>query len=109
MREPIQRKVDLSSVQWATDHAQHYFAVCKATAEDADRDARREAAQCGMCYYSKSRVGGAMCTTALCGLCSEQMHFGNTCVDVLCKVCAKKHRLCLHCGGDVEMKSRRKL
>lgn len=47
-------------------------------------------------------------TERQCGLCDQRQWFGNTCVDVICENCARTHNLCRHCGGDIEMKERRR-
>lgn len=78
---------------------------------DAQKAERHAVAECVLCYtgYSNGRLGGARCTTVLCGLCDKELHFGSTCVDRLCLECAKAHGLCKHCGADVDLKQRRKL
>ena len=75
---------------------------------DPEKVKRVEAQECMVCYYYTGRIGGSAMTTAECGLCETTKTFGNTCVDVLCEECAKKHNLCIHCGGDMDMKQRRK-
>ena len=75
---------------------------------DLDDDLRHEKQLCPVCYYNHSRIGGAAVTTGVCGLCDAEQVFSNTCVDVLCIDCAKKHNLCLHCGSDIDCKARRK-
>ncbi len=75
---------------------------------DVEREDRHEKQLCPVCYYNPSRIGGAAVTTGVCGLCEAEKTFGNTCVDALCIDCAKKHNLCLHCGGDIDCKARRK-
>jgi hypothetical protein len=36
------------------------------------------------------------------------MVFSNTCVDKICTRCADAHKLCRHCGGDSEMRTKRR-
>ena len=75
---------------------------------DPERSERLEKQECMACFYCPSRIGGAAVTVGVCGLCDKEEVFGNTCVDVLCKDCANRHDLCIHCGGDIESKQRRK-
>lgn len=109
MIEPRKAKVDLSSVINRTYVNQCYFKKYQDMVADARQSERRAANQCHFCFYASGRVGGAMCTTALCAMCDKEMRFGSTCVDVLCAGCAADYGLCLHCGADREMKARRKL
>ncbi len=75
---------------------------------DTDIQIRHKKQECPVCYYNPDRIGGAAITTGVCGLCEAEKIFANTCVDVLCLDCAKKHNLCHHCGGDIDCKARRK-
>ena len=75
--------------------------------EDPEYKVRREKQECVVCYYLP-RIGGAMITTAECPLCGVKIHSGSTNIDLLCANCAKVHRLCKHCGADIELKQRRK-
>lgn len=76
---------------------------------DQDKKARRNESLCLVCFYRKGRIGGAACTTVPCGICGKVLHFGNTCVDILCQDCAGSCGLCKHCGGDVNLVVRRNL
>lgn len=111
MREPYKPNVDNLGISNRT-YTQRYYAdeiVKRAAiiAGDTKRTERLAKCECVLCFTS-GRVGGAMCTTTICGLCDEVLHFGSTCTDVLCPECAKKHGLCKHCGGDIDLKQRRK-
>lgn len=106
----IDRKpIDLCSVLRATDRAQEAARIYAECTNDPRRPERLEVQECRVCFYARSRIGGATCSEAPCGLCGKMLYSGNTCVDVLCKDCARDKRLCVLCGGDVEMKNRRRL
>lgn len=75
---------------------------------DPRRDERLEAHECKACFYVSGRCGGSAITHRQCGLCDTVMSFANTCTDAVCPDCARKHSLCRHCGGDIEMKVRRR-
>lgn len=110
-RTPIHNRANYVS---RTDYARQVIDSAEqrvaAVRSDADRSERRQAALCQCCYYfNSSRIGAAACTTSLCGSCERELHFGNTCIDVLCVDCAKDRGCCKHCGGDLNMKFRRKL
>lgn len=63
--------------------------------------------ECKACFYS-SRIGGSAMTKRPCMSCASDEIYGSTATDVLCRSCAIKHGLCRHCGGDMEMRTRRK-
>jgi hypothetical protein len=106
------RIVEAAFIYRATDQAK--FAVAETIRnaqklqEDSDRAKRHAKAECLACFYLWGRIGGAAITTTQCGRCETEITFGNTCVDVLCLECAKRLGLCVHCGGDMELKHRRK-
>lgn len=80
-------------------------------ANDIDTDSMREEriaqCECRACFY-RPRWGAACVTEQDCGCCGKEQVYGSTATDVLCLECAKKHSLCKHCGGDLEMRTRRK-
>ena len=77
-------------------------------AADARRDERIQAQHCRVCHYLGG-IGGQAMTHCNCKICDKDMCFGSTNVDDLCIDCAKKHRLCKHCGCDMELKRRKTL
>jgi hypothetical protein len=109
--ERYREKITRSSIEWANTHNKSTVAYHKGRArtfaEDPNKEKRLAVAECIVCHGG-SRIGGAACTSRQCGLCSLTIHSGNTCVDVLCMDCAKANGLCKHCGGDIDMKDRRK-
>ena len=115
MREPYKAVITDATISNATyTHNTYLDAMLERAeqlSEDAQRKQRREAGFCRLCYpgYGAGRIGGAMSTIVLCGLCDKELHFGSTCVDKLCADCAKAHGLCKHCGADIDLKQRRKL
>ena len=80
-------------------------------AEEVSKDTRKalrlERCECKACFYS-SRVGGNAITIRACAICGIDQVYGSSCTDVLCLGCATDHLLCNHCGGDLEMRVRRK-
>jgi len=75
---------------------------------DPEKRKRLEECLCPICYYEKSRIGGSAIRTVEC-VCGKEMHFANTCTDNLCDDCAEDRGCCKHCGGDLNIKLRRKL
>lgn len=107
-------KVDLYHVQSVTERNVHQGEIGAAKMieflSDSRQKARCEKKECRACFYlNSSRWGGAAMTEGSCGICAEVKLFGSTVIDALCEKCATKHRLCIHCGGDVNMKMRRSL
>lgn len=92
-------------------HRDHVLGRADQFRADPQKKERLEASECVVCFtgYGSGRAGGAMCTTVLCCFCEKEIHFGSTCIDIACVDCAKKHGICKHCGGDVNLKHRRKL
>lgn len=108
------RNINTSTIYSASYHAKdyvrHYIELGEQLKTDPDKKIRLEENECMSCYYVfHSRVGGSVLTTAECGICGKEMHYGNTCVDVLCDDCAKQYELCKRCGGDINMRVRRKV
>ena len=102
------RPLDLCEVLYRSTTAREMVDLCRRQGNDEDKAARILAQECQGCFYLR-KAGGAMMTSRQCGLCDTEVHSCNTCIDRLCTDCARKNRLCKHCGGDIDMKQRRKL
>lgn len=74
---------------------------------DPEKHNRMQACLCPMCYYG-SRLGGQAVTTEPCMCCGEEQMYSSTATDALCRPCAQETGLCKHCGGDRELRVRRK-
>ena len=70
---------------------------------DVDSEKRLENRYCLACHYF-DRIGGAAMTTRSCMSCGVDVVYGSTNTDALCMECAVKHKLCKHCGGDIDLK-----
>ncbi len=109
-----QRKVDSASVTSATDMAINICqdmvkAVMGFLTDPLAKERRNHAGECKKCFYIyPARIGGSAMTMEPCGVCGKEVWYGNTSTDRLCMTCALEHKLCKHCGGDVEMRPRRK-
>ncbi len=113
MRNPIKTNVDAVSIYRATDNAKHRVKDLKIKIADFDNDPKKservEKSLCKHCFYiANAHIGGAMFTSRECGLCKEVQTYSSTATQPLCLPCAKENGLCKQCGGDVEMKHRRK-
>jgi hypothetical protein len=76
---------------------------------DTERDKRLEKHECKCCFYVfRGRIGGAAMTEQNCALCHEPQMYGSTNTDVVCMACAKESHICKHCGGDLDMRERRR-
>jgi hypothetical protein len=75
---------------------------------DAEKQRRLKALECKACFYF-SRIGGAAITEQPCAACAKPQVYANTNTDILCRECASEHKLCKHCGGDIDMRERRRL
>ena len=106
------KRIDLNSVYGATakakDRTDNVIENARQLTEDPDKAKRKEENQCPACFYVFGRMGGASITHRPCGICEKDMMFGSTCTDSICDECASENGLCKHCGGDIDMKHRRK-
>lgn len=108
----VKKAIDEDSIYFATELAKNgskrIMNLAESLKEDPRKSERRKNALCKLCFYNGSRIGGAAMTFQPCGICGEDMCFGNTATDSVCPECAFQNDLCKHCGGDIEMRQRRK-
>ena len=81
--------------------------LAKRLAEDTDKAKRIAEQQCKCCFYG-GRIGGAAMTTQPCMCCHKPVMYGSTATDALCMDCAIENDLCKRCGGDIDLRARRK-
>jgi hypothetical protein len=109
--ERKRRGMDAVSMQRATHVSRGRMESILKLAEnftrDPEREKRVEDCLCKSCFYV-SRVGGAAITQEPCMCCGEMQTYGSTNTDALCLSCARETGLCKHCGGDRELRTRRK-
>lgn len=74
---------------------------------DMRRVARHAAQNCKACFYFPG-MGDAAMITQPCMSCGSPELYSSTNTDVLCMTCARESDLCKHCGGDREMRERRR-
>ncbi|MCL4525220.1 MAG: hypothetical protein M1492_01750 [Gammaproteobacteria bacterium] len=74
---------------------------------DPEREQRAQKCLCRMCYYG-SRLGGAAIKSESCMCCGVVQTYGSTNTDALCLPCAQEMGLCKHCGGDRELRVKRR-
>jgi len=75
--------------------------------KDERKKERIKRHECKGCFYT-SRIGGSAMTYRKCMSCGKNVLYSSTNTDVLCLECAATGGLCKHCGGDIEMRVRRK-
>jgi len=72
---------------------------------DSQRIKRKKYSECKACFYfCRHKMAGAACSSRPCGLCGKSVDSGSTDVSRLCLDCGHKHKLCVVCGGDIELK-----
>ena len=101
------KRINLITVLNATATARGYRESCRKVVEDPERAERLAKPECVLCHYYFSHAGVGIKKDE-CGLCGKEMR-GSSNMDLLCPECAREHRLCRHCGADLELKNRRKL
>lgn len=97
-----------SATYFSIQHRDRALRLAEHLRDDPSKDKRIAAGLCVVCFYADGRIGGAAMTSQPCGACGEVQQYGNTCTDALCLACATKHNLCKHCGGDSELRPRRR-
>lgn len=76
---------------------------------DPYKKKRLEKSECLICYYQPyGKIGGSAITHSKCECCDKDLIFGSTCVGVLCSDCAKKHKVCKHCGANLDLSTKRR-
>ena len=111
MKRPA-KKMDVYTMVSASERALSYVNEILNTAKEIDRDEKKDERlakqECKACFYMQ-RLGGAAMTSQPCMSCHEDQMYSSTSTDALCKPCAKSAELCKHCGGDINMRTRRKV
>lgn len=97
----------ITATECAMNRVLAWIALAEEVKMDARKTERLKRQECKSCFYA-SRIGGSAMTERPCMCCGSVMVYTSTATDVLCPGCAQKHQLCKHCGGDLEMRSRRK-
>ena len=98
----------ISATELAAQRVKARLELAEEIKADARKPDRLKRHFCKSCFYS-SMVGGAAMTNRPCMSCGIDQMYGSTNTDVLCMACASKNSLCKHCGGDLEMRVRRKV
>lgn len=108
---PFSRRESELAASRATWRVQNALRLAESLQNDTDRVERLKFSECKACYYisrGQGRIGGAAVTSTSCRLCAGEMVFSSTVTEELCSPCAKKESLCRHCGGDLEMRLKRR-
>lgn len=107
-RPAIMNKCNMiRATEYAKDRVRRLIDRANEVTADARKIDRLKKHECKACFY-ESRIGGSAITMRPCMSCGNEEMYGSTATDVLCMKCATKHNLCKHCGGDIEMRARRK-
>lgn len=97
----------ISATEYAKSRVESIISRAKIIERDELKQERINAQECKSCFY-QDRIGGAAITDRECMCCGKIQQYGSTATNALCKPCATKHSLCKHCGGDVELRVRRR-
>lgn len=107
-RKVIDRCAVARATSFAARRVSDYIKLGKNLEADSDRVERLRGSECKVCFYVSGRIGGAALTSSQCGICDKEVHSGNTNIDAICKDCAKRNKLCAHCGADLELRRSRR-
>lgn len=100
---PIDRAYVVRQTSDRNRQMKDFLKRAEALGSDSRAGERAEEGLCRVCFYLSARLGGAAMTTRACGMCGTDSVFGSTYTDALCRDCAELHKLCRHCGADLEL------
>jgi len=95
--EDAQRKT-----HWNNEHARFQAAHLVQYFADLESESRMKAWRCKFCFYLARGIAGQAFTKSACTACGVEMLFPTTSTDNLCEKCAKKMKLCKHCGAHMD-------
>lgn len=111
MRSSI-KLLDAYQIKWQTSMANRHAEELVDSVHEYEDDTRREQRlavhECKRCFYLRGRVCGQAMTEWHCGICQNRHMHHNTCTPAACHGCAKEHKLCRYCGGDLDMRRNRR-
>lgn len=108
-RRVLSERSQQFATEMAADQSERIVEGVRRFQDDMDLKERRMARQCKYCYYLRgARIGGAAMTDWACGICAREALAGSTATPAICDACADEHRLCVECGADRDLKTRRK-
>ena len=105
-------KLDNSHISlrnWAMiDYIKSTLLLAKNLQEDPQKQQRIKNCMCLVCWYKAGGMHTNAGVITNCRSCNKDLQFGNGNIDAVCIDCAKDHKICKHCGADIEYKVRRK-
>lgn len=75
---------------------------CENFKNDINKEKRLSEQLCRKCFYIYDNLGFSAMTKSNCKNCNQEMLFGSSLVDDLCKDCARKLNLCKHCNNPID-------
>ena len=77
--------------------------------EDIEQKKRILSCECKLCYYIyRQRLAGSAFTKWKCRGCDKTFNHHNTNVPKFCRDCSELYRVCITCGGDLNLAARRR-
>lgn len=95
------------ATEYSVQRMKDYLELSYKLINDPDKVARIKKCECRWCFYSPKWHAG-MPRAYQCGVCGVDHVRGNPLIIKICQQCATKHSLCRECGGDLEMRARRR-
>ncbi len=112
MADAPKKPIDLVSIQWATirawDRRDWFVRVFSGMRNDSEKSKRLEVHECLVCYYSTRPRQHTNRRIVDCGICRSKTYHYIGLTAACCTRCAKKYKLCSHCGGTIDLRERRK-
>ena len=111
MERPL-RKIDLWAIEHRTsilkDWEKRILQCAEIINNDPHRQQRLTQQLCKKCFSGLGLAGQAF-TKYYCGICEVELMNHNTNTPALCKDCAGKNNLCVHCAAQIDGKQKRKV
>lgn len=109
----IKFEFDLNELNYKTfisrSRVNRILALADNLKKDPDKTKRLNGLHCLICWYQSGKIVGQAFTSWSCKSCGQTGMHPNTGVPQLCNNCAEKMQACIECGGDLNLKKRKKL
>lgn len=91
------------------DYIKRTIQLAKDLQNDPENKNRLSESECLVCYYGQRGMHTNAFVYTNCQCCNKELQFVNSDTDKTCLECAINHKLCKHCGSDIQYKNRRKI
>jgi hypothetical protein len=97
----------ISSTYRSKERVESWIELAKTVQDDTKKHERIKAHFCKACFYG-SHIGGQAIRSQPCMACHKDQMYSSTYTDALCLECSIDMQLCKHCGGDIDLRIKRR-